>query len=164
MTFNLSVVKDVLNWSDTLKPVVNMALKKGKEGAAYLQAVLKTKGLNAKIIKNNLVMDGYFKEIGKCVYEKKIRINNVDIKDNIERIENCKKANEKINKEIKAINQEIKDNDLFKDMPDVSKLVSNIQKMTDDSKTQIMNFINKNTKSSKKSNVAKKSKKSKKNK
>ena len=164
MAIKKEVINEALSWGESLKPVVDIALKKGKEGAAYLQAVLKAKGLNAKILKNNLVMDGYYKEIGKTIYENKIAVNNVSVKENIERINDCKSANDKISKEIDKINQEIKENDLFKDMPDVSKLVSNIQKVTDDGKEQILKFINENKKTSSKKKAAKKTTKAKKSK
>ena len=164
MAIKKEVINEALSWGESLKPVVDIALKKGKEGAAYLQAVLKAKGLNAKILKNNLVMDGYYKEIGKTIYENKIAVNNVSVKENIERINDRKSANDKISKEIDKINQEIKENDLFKDMPDVSKLVSNIQKVTDDGKEQILKFINENKKTSSKKKAAKKTTKAKKSK
>lgn len=100
-------------------PLVEKAIKLGQDGIKYLQTFLDIKGKESEIQKKQKDIEDIYKNIGKIIYENKIVVNDLNIKDDVERIDIRMNEINKINNEVTKLNDSIKNNDKLKDLPDI---------------------------------------------
>ena len=144
----VEALKKIVDWAPTLEPLLRKVLGLGKEGVVYIQNFLECSSLNKEIRKKNKEIEGYYQKIGKEVYNKKISIKELEIKDNIRRIEKCKESIDKNNKRLEEISVKTKNVEIFNDLPELKDLVEKLEEAETNKK--------KNNTKSKKENVKKK--------
>lgn len=106
--------------------------------------------LNGKITKENKNIEDYYRELGKKIYESKIKFSNVEIKDYLTRINQSKEIINELNDKVQDITLKLKNSDMFDDLPDVSKVLSTVEKFASENDKKNKKIFSKKTKPSKK--------------
>lgn len=112
-------LEKILEIGPAVIPLVEKAIKLGQDGIKYLQTFLDIKGKESEIQKKHKDIEDIYKNIGKIIYENKIVVNDLNIKDDVERIDIRMNEIDKINNEVTKLNDSIKNNDKLKDLPDI---------------------------------------------
>ena len=121
------VLLKIIELGPAVMPLVEKVAQLGKDGIEYAKTFLDIKGLETDISNYYKEIDEIFKNIGKTIYDNKISINNITIKDDIERIN--VKVNDINNKkdEISRLENSIKRNEKLKDLPDIVQEIDKLQ-------------------------------------
>lgn len=114
-----SFLAKILEFGPAVIPLVEKAVKLGQDGIKYLQTFLDIKGKESEIQKKQKDIEDIYINIGKIIYENKIVVNDLNIKDDVERIDIRMNEINKINNEVTKLNDSIKNNDKLKDLPDI---------------------------------------------
>lgn len=129
-------------WDKVLKIAPDLALqygpqilKAGKDGVKFCNNFLKINDLKNKNSKQDKLIDEYCLKIGKAIYEGNIAVNNIDVKDNIERIRECEKLKNKNLDKIKEIENLMKNSKVLDDAEAIcGKVYKQRQKKSDSKK------------------------------
>lgn len=113
------VFTKILEFGPAVIPLIEKVAKLGQDGIKYAQTFLDIKGKESEIQKKQKDIEDIYKNIGKIIYENKIVVNDLNIKDDIERIDIRINEIDKINNEVTKLNDSIKNNDKLKDLPDI---------------------------------------------
>lgn len=99
-----------------LKIVIDLAIdnfekivKLGEGGVKALKVLLDTNSIKAKNDKIEKIINNYYMEIGKLIFEKRLVVNNTKIKEKIEEINDYKKEIEKNIDKINEMKQKAKE-------------------------------------------------------
>ena len=111
---------DTPNYLLKLTPILKQI---GKNSYDYVQTAMSIAKLNAKNLKNEKLIDDYYKKIGKAVCDQKITIANVAAKEFIAKVKSLKAENESNTAKIKPLEAKIK-----KGLPDITKALPSIKK------------------------------------
>ena len=84
-------------------------VKLGEGGVKALKVLLDTNSIKAKNDKIEKVINNYYMEIGKLIFEKRLVVNNTKIKEKIEEINDYKKEIEKNIDKINEMKQKAKE-------------------------------------------------------
>ena len=82
--------------------------------------------LNNIIKKNNKEIDAYYKAIGEIIFKKQINIKELDVKENIKKIEKNKKEISEIKEQIDKLSSKAKNVEVFNDLPEITTLINKL--------------------------------------